>query len=51
MYGGDNIATAVYTFILGLSHGDPVPHDWVDAVMLFLIKARVPSLTVVTAKE
>ena len=25
--GGDNIATAVYTFILGVWHGDPVPQD------------------------
>ena len=30
---GDNIATTVYTFILGIWRGDPVPQDWVDAIM------------------
>ena len=32
--GGDNIATTVYTFILGIWHDDPVPRDWVDVIML-----------------
>ena len=38
--GGDNIATVVYTFILGVWHGDPVPRDWVDATMLSLYNAK-----------
>ena len=38
--GGDNIATAVYTFILGVWHGDPVLQDWVDAIMLPLYKGK-----------
>ena len=38
--GGDNIATAVYTFILGVWHGDLVPQDWVDAIMLSLYKSK-----------
>ena len=33
-YGGDNIATAVCTFILGIWYGDPVSQDWVDVIML-----------------
>ena len=38
--GGDNIATEVYTFILGVWQGDPVPQDWVDAIMLPLYKGK-----------
>ena len=38
--GGDNIATAAYTFIIGVWHGDPVPQDWVDAIMLPLYKGK-----------
>ena len=38
--GGDNIATAVYTFILGVWHGDPVPQDLADAIMLPLYKGK-----------
>ena len=38
--GGDNNAEAVYTFILGVWHRDPVPQDLVDAIMLFLYKGK-----------
>ena len=38
--GGDNIATTVYTFILGIWHDDPVPRDWVDVIMLPLYKSK-----------
>ena len=50
--GGNNIATAVYIFVLGVWHGNPVPQDWIDAIMLSLYtaKARVPSQTVVTTE-
>ena len=37
---GDNIAAAVYTFIIGVWHDDPVPQDWVDAIMLPLYKGK-----------
>ena len=30
----------VYTFILGLWHGYPVPQDWVDAIMLSLYNGK-----------
>ena len=32
----------VYTFILGVWHGDPVPQDWVEAIMLSLYKGKGP---------
>ena len=38
--GGDNIATAVYTFIIGVWNSNPVPQDWVDAIMLPLYKGK-----------
>ena len=38
--GEDNIAIAVYTFIIGVWHGDSVPQDWVDAIMLPLYKGK-----------
>ena len=38
--GGDNFATAVYTFILVVSHGNPVPKDWADAIVLSLYKGK-----------
>ena len=37
---GDNIAIAVYVFILGVWRGDPVLQDWVDAFMLPLYKGK-----------
>ena len=50
--GLDGIHTTVYIFIFGVWHGEPVPLDWVDAIMLCLLfmKARFPSLTMETNK-
>ena len=39
-FGGDNVATAVHVLILSVWHGDPVPQDWVDAIMQSLYKGK-----------
>ena len=42
MEAGDNVGacTAIYAFVIGVWHGDPVPQDWVDAILMSLYKCK-----------
>ena len=39
-FGGDNLAVAIQAFILAVWHGDSVPQDWIDAIMVSLYKGK-----------
>ena len=39
-YRGDNLAIVIHTIILAVWHGEPVPQDWIDAIMVSLYKGK-----------
>lgn len=40
LFWGDNTATAIHKFILAILHGDPIPQDWVYAIMPSIYKGK-----------
>ena len=39
-FGDDNITYTIYQLILAVWRGNPVPQDWVDAILLTLFKGK-----------
>ena len=40
IHGGDNLHVAIHSLILRVWHGEPVPQDWVDAILISLYKGK-----------
>ena len=40
MHGGEALHLAIHSLIMRVWHGDPVPQDWVDAILISLYKGK-----------
>ena len=40
LHGGSNVHSAVHSLILSVWNGNPVPQDWIDAIMITLYKGK-----------